>query len=62
MKWQKKNKMKNLTFIIKTNKPVKESDAELLVQVVTAFTSQYNMYLDDTLEYPIKPKHKQKRR
>lgn len=57
-----KHKMKNLTFIIKTNKPVKNIEEDVLVQIVTAFTSQYNMYLDDVLEYQIKPKHKKKRR
>ena len=54
--------MKNLTFIIKTNKSVKESEADILIQLITAFTSQYNLYLDDVLEHPVKPKHKQKRR
>ena len=47
-----KKAMKQITptFLIKTNTPITEDEHEGLVQIVTEFTAENDMYLDDVLE------------
>lgn len=37
-------------FILKTNEPITEEQYEMLVQVVSEFSANNGMYVDDTLE------------
>lgn len=40
----------HLTFIIKTNEPVTQEAYEILVQDISEWTAENNLYLDDTIE------------
>lgn len=44
--------MKNILpiFILKVNEPVTEEEYEYLMQLVTEFTAQNDMYIDDVIE------------
>jgi len=40
----------NVTFIIKTNEPVTKEQYEVLVEEISDYTSNNDMYIDDVIE------------
>lgn len=46
------------TFILKTNKHISKENYEQLVEIVSDFSHDYDMYLDEVFEEPLRKREK----